>query len=89
MWGTIAKKIIQAAKACGGDPANARLMEVLKFAKAAESAKGPHRQEHQEGHRQSTSRLSGGDHEEALSFINITMCLSRLLGLSTPETRRF
>ena len=39
VWGTIAKKIIQAAKACGGDPANARLMEVLKFAKAAEVPK--------------------------------------------------
>ena len=39
MWGTIAKKIIQAAKACGGDPANAQLMEVLKFAKAAEVPK--------------------------------------------------
>ena len=39
VWGTIAKKIIQAAKACGGDPANAQLMEVLKFAKAAEVPK--------------------------------------------------
>ena len=39
MWGTIAKKIIQAAKACGGDPANAKLIEVLKLAKAAEVPK--------------------------------------------------
>ncbi|CAL5229087.1 g12345 [Coccomyxa viridis] len=39
VWGTIAKKIIQAAKACGGDPANARLIEVLKLAKAAEVPK--------------------------------------------------
>jgi transcriptional/translational regulatory protein YebC/TACO1 len=39
MWGTIAKKIIQAAKACGGDPANAKLIEALKVAKAAEVPK--------------------------------------------------
>lgn len=39
VWGTIAKRIIQAAKACGGDPANARLIEVLKLAKAAEVPK--------------------------------------------------
>ena len=39
VWGTIAKKIIQAAKACGGDPANTRLIEVLKLAKAAEVPK--------------------------------------------------
>jgi len=39
VWGTIAKRIIQAAKACGGDPANTRLIEVLKLAKAAEVPK--------------------------------------------------
>lgn len=39
IWGTIAKQIIQAAKACGGDMANTRLTEVLKLAKAAEVPK--------------------------------------------------
>jgi len=39
VWGTIAKRIIQAAKACGGDPASTRLTEVLKLAKAAEVPK--------------------------------------------------
>ncbi len=39
VWGTITKKIVQAAKACGGDPANPKLIEVLKLAKAAEVPK--------------------------------------------------
>jgi transcriptional/translational regulatory protein YebC/TACO1 len=40
VWGILAKKIVQAAKAGGADPAgNAKLAEVLKAAKAAEVPK--------------------------------------------------
>ena len=89
MWGTIAKKIIQAAKACGGDPANARLVEVLKFAKAAEVPK-----DLIDRNIKKATDKAQADYQEVtmtslFSPIDITMCLSRLLDSCTPETSSF